>query len=206
MVSRTVHALFVLAGMAALAAACTDLSEPEGAQPSARRQVTLSDAPIDVVMLQRATPLAAPVSASAWIDRSGGTISIPEAGFSIRFPGNALPTDEPKLITVTALPGGNVAYEFQPEGLVFANDPTITQDLKVTEVAHDPTLRRALEGVYFPDAGALGSGTARVRETRPAVVDATGWKMRFTVHHFSGYGASTRRIGGYIGSSGFIAF
>ncbi|HEX8245798.1 MAG TPA: hypothetical protein VF541_19955 [Longimicrobium sp.] len=206
MVSRTVHVLLVMAGLATLAAACADLTEPQGTRSPVHPRLTLYDPPIDVTVLQRTVPLAAPISASAVIGRGGGTISIPAAGFSISFPANSIQGGKPTLITVTALPGSNVAYEFQPEGLVFHNDPMITQDLKVTAVFGDPSLRNSLEGAYFPDTTYLGNGTARIRETRPTVVDVNGWRMKWNVHHFSGYLASTGRIGGYIGSSGFIGF
>jgi hypothetical protein len=205
MVSRTVHVLLVVLGLAALAAACRDVTQPQPMSPS-RPHLTVYDPPIDVMVLQRTTPLAAPITASAIIDRSGGTISIPEAGFSISFPANAISGGRPTQITVTALPGSNVAYTFQPEGLVFHNDPMITQDLKGTQVFQDASLRNSLEGAYFPDSTYLGNGTARVKETRPTAVDINGWKMKWNVHHFSGYLASSGRIGGYIGSTGFISF
>ena len=207
MVSRSLRVLLVMAGLGALAAACDDPTEPQqGLRPASKPHLTVYDPPIDVTVLQRTTPLSAPVTASAYIDRGGGTISIPAAGFSITFPANAIAGGKKTLITVTALPGSNVAYEFQPEGLVFHNDPMITQDLKVTQAFGDPSYRNALEGAYFPDTTYLGNGTARIKETRPTVVDVNGWKMKWNVHHFSGYLASTGRIGGYIGSSGFIWF
>ncbi|HEX8904097.1 MAG TPA: hypothetical protein VF771_04605 [Longimicrobiaceae bacterium] len=203
---KTVHAFLVLAGLAGLGAACADVTQPQATQSPDRPHLTVYDPPIDVYVLQRSTPLAAPISASAWIDRSGGTISIPAAGFTIDFPSNAIQSSKPVLITVTALAGGNVAYTFEPEGIVFHNDPMITQDLKVTAAFGDASLRSALEGAYFPDLTYLGNGTAKVKETRPTAVDINGWKMKFNVHHFSGYLASTGRIGGYIGSSGFVEY
>jgi hypothetical protein len=186
--------------MAATLAGCADSTDPSGLVRTGGPQLTEYDPAMQVDVLQRATPLARDYTASAVIGRSGGTIAIPEAGFSIAFPSNAV-KGQPVLVTVTAVAGANVAYLFEPHGLVFHNPPMITQDLRGTQVFQDPVMRSFLEGAYFPDPADLGSGTARVKETRPTVVDVNGWKMRFNVEHFSGYLASARRSG-YISSSG----
>ncbi|HEX8692592.1 MAG TPA: hypothetical protein VF746_09250 [Longimicrobium sp.] len=182
---------------------CTD-GPTGGGQlvPTGGPNLEVFDPPVEVNVLQRLTPLARDYTASATIDRGGGTISIPEAGFSIDFPANSIAGGRKTLITVTALAGSNVAYVFGPEGLVFHNNPMITQDLKGTEVFQNPALRDALEGAYFPDVTYLGNGTARIKETRPTVVDVNGWRMKFNIHHFSGYLSSTGFRGGYISSSG----
>ena len=185
---------------AALLAAC-DSTQPSGEiRTGVGPQLDVYDPPIEVEVLQRTTPLDRDYSASAVIGRGGGTISIPQAGFSITFPSNAI-KGQPTTVTVTATAGGNVAYLFEPHGLVFHNAPVITQDLRGTEVFQEPALRSTLEGAYFPDPTDLQGATARIRETRPTVVDVSGWKMKFNVQHFSGYLASARR-GGYISSSG----
>lgn len=185
---------------AALLAAC-DSTQPSGEiRTGVGPQLDLYDPAIEVDVLQRTTPLDRGYTASAVIGRSGGTISIPQAGFSITFPSNAI-KGQPTLITVTAVEGTSVAYLFEPHGLNFHNAPMITQDLRATEVFQDPGLRATLEGAYFPDPTYLDGTRARIRETRPTVVDVNGWKMKFNVQHFSGYLASARR-GGYISSSG----
>lgn len=186
--------------MATALAAC-ETTQPAGEiRTGAGPQLDLYDPPMQVEVLQRTTPLDRDYTASAVIGRSGGTISIPQAGFSIAFPSNAI-KGQPTLVTVTATAGGNVAYLFQPHGLVFHNTPLITQDLRGTEAFQDPDLRASLEGAYFPDATHVSGGSARVRETRPTTVEVSGWKMKFNVQHFSGYLASSRRSG-YISSSG----
>jgi hypothetical protein len=191
----------VFALLTAAALAACESTQPSGEiRTGAGPQLDVYDPPVQVDVLQRTTALPRGYTASAVIGRGGGTISIPEAGFSINFPGNAV-KGQPTLVTVTALPGTDMAYLFEPHGLVFHNAPVITQDLRGTEVFQDPGLRAGLEGAYFPDSADLGSGTARVRETRPTTVDVNGWKMKFNVQHFSGYLASTRRTG-YISSSG----
>jgi predicted small secreted protein len=186
--------------LAAALAAC-DTTQPAGEIRTGGPLLDIYDPPIVVDVLQRTTPLSRDYTASAVITRSGGTISIPEAGFSITFPSNSL-RGTPTLITVTAMAGGDVAYRFEPHGLVFHNAPMITQDLRGTQVFQNPELRSALEGAYFPDDTYLGGdGTAKIKETRPTVVDVNGWKMKFNVQHFSGYLAAAGRSG-YISSSG----
>ncbi|HEX8692593.1 MAG TPA: hypothetical protein VF746_09255 [Longimicrobium sp.] len=194
--------LVLLCALAALAG-CTGGGPTDGSEftPTGGPNPEVFDSAVAVSVLQRLAPLARDYTASAVIDRRGGTIAIPEAGFTIDFPAGSIPGEEAR-ITVTALAGSNVAYVFGPEGLVFQGDARITQDLKNTQVFRNHALRDSLEGAYFPDPTYLGNGTAGVKETRPTTVDVNGWKMRFGIHHFSGYLASTGRQGGYISSSG----
>ena len=186
--------------MATVLAACDATQPASEIRTGQGPQLDLYDPPIQVEVLQRTTPLEREYTASAVIGRDGGTISIPQAGFSISFPTNAV-RGQPALVSVTAVAGENVAYLFEPHGLVFQNAPVITQDLRGTQVFQNPAMRATLEGGYFPDATYLAGRTARIRETRPTVVDVNGWKMKFHVQHFSGYLASSRRSG-YISSSG----
>lgn len=186
---------------ATLAACGPDSTQPSELITTGGASLDLSDPPMVVDVLQRSQPLLHNFAAVALIGRGGGIIRIPEAGFSMTFPPNAVRVPTP--ITVVAVPGTAVAYLFQPHGLVFQNAPVITQDLRGTEAFQDPSLLGELEGAYFPDAGLLDGLTAIVRETRPTTVDVNGWKMRFSVEHFSGYTASARRTG-YISSSGNV--
>jgi hypothetical protein len=183
----------------ALAACGTDSTQPSALISTGGPALDLFDPPVMVDVLQRSEPLLHNFAATALIGRSGGVIRLPEAGFTMTFPPGAVRL--PTLVAVVAIPGKSVAYLFQPHGLVFDNPPVITQDLRGTEAFRDPSLLGELEGAYFPDASFLDGLTAIVRETRPTSVDVNGSKMRFTVQHFSGYTASTRRTG-YISSSG----
>jgi hypothetical protein len=195
---KHLRAVTVLAA-AALAACTSDSTQPSELISTRGAQLDLSDPPVVIDVLQRSEPLLHNFAAAEVIGRGGGIIRIPEAGFTITFPANAVRIPTP--ITVVAVPGTAVAYLFEPHGLVFQNTPVITQDLRGTEAFRDPSILGDLEGAYFPDAGLLDGLTAVVRETRPTQVDVAGWKMRFSVQHFSGYTASTRR-GGYINASG----
>lgn len=184
----------------ALAACGTESTQPSERISTGGPLLGLTDPPIEVDVLQRTTPLLHNFTASALIGRSGGTLRISEAGFSITIPANAVHL--PTLVTVTAVPGTAVAYLFAPHGLAFARPAVITQELGGTEAAHDPSLLGELEGAYFAELSLLAGLTATVSETRPTVVDAHGGKMTWTVEHFSGYTASSGRRSGYTSSSG----
>ncbi|HEX5871075.1 MAG TPA: hypothetical protein VFY65_11690 [Longimicrobium sp.] len=195
---KHLRAAVVLAA-AALAACGPDSTQPTSLITTGGPALDLFDPPTVIDVLQRSEPLLHNFAATALIGRGGGTIRIPEAGFSITFPPNSV--REPTTVSVTALEGSAVAYTFEPHGLVFNRTPVITQELRGTEAFRDPLLVLGLEGVYFPDETYLSGLTAIIRETRPTLVDLLGWRMRFDVQHFSGYSVSTRR-GGYINSSG----
>lgn len=200
--SKTLRNLALALAASASLAACVDAPTEMSSARTTQPRLEFFDPAIEVDVLQRTAPLPADLTASAVITRkAGGVISIPAAGFSIEFPANAVKGGQPTTITVRALAGTNVAYVFEPHGLVFDNNPMITQDLKVTAAFGNPALRDYLEGAYFPDLTYLDGTKAHVKETRPTVVDVNGWKMKFNVQHFSGYLASSGR-GGYISSSG----
>jgi hypothetical protein len=186
---------------AAALAACGDSTQPSELITTGVPSLSLSDPPVVIDVLQRSEPLLHNFAAAALIGRNGGVIRLPEAGFTMTFPANSVRF--PTLITVVAVPGTPVAYLFEPHGLVFEKPPTITQDLRGTEAFGNSAILRGLEGAYFPEARLLDGLTALIGETRPTTVDVSGWKMRFTVQHFSGYTASTRRSG-YISSSGNV--
>jgi hypothetical protein len=184
-----------------LAACGPDSTQPSTLVSTSGPSLNLFDPPVVVNVLQRSEPLLHNYAAAGLIGRGGGIIRIPEAGFSITFPPNAVP--EPTTVSVTALEGSAVAYTFEPHGLVFNRTPVITQELRGTEAFRNLTLVLGLEGVYFPDETYLSGLTAIIRETRPTLVDLLAWRMRFEVQHFSGYSVSTRRSG-YISSSGNV--
>lgn len=193
------HLRLFLPVMAFLAACGTETTQPTELIRTSGPVLERFDPALEVDVLQRSAPLLHNFAAVGVIGREGGTLRIPDAGFSIQFPPDAVRL--PTLVSVTALPGTSVGYVFAPHGLVFRKPPVITQELRGTAVFGEPALG-SLEGAYLPDLAGLAGLTARVRETRPTTVDVTGWKMRFTVDHFSTYVASTRRRSGYISSSG----
>lgn len=193
----TIGSVLILA--LAGAAACGDDAAPTGVAPSPSQELKVFDAPVTVNVLQRNTPLARDLTASAVIDRRGGTIEIRQAGLRFDVPSGALKS--PVRITVTALAGSNVAYRFEPHGLVFRKDPEVRLDLRDTEAGENRDLLRTLAGAYYPDESHLGDAVAEILELRPTAITLHGSEMRFRIEHFSGYLASSGRSG-YISSSG----
>lgn len=185
---------------AALAACGTDGTEPSATVRTGGPPLLLGSLPIFVEVLQRNAPLPRTYTSAATIGSAGGSITIPEAGFRIDFPAGAV--NAPVQITVRALAGRNVAYDFAPHGLRFARTPTITQNLQGTAAYGSTSARAGLEGAYAPDLLSLLAGLLRITETRPTTVQVDTWQMRWTVEHFSGYVASAKRRSGYISASG----
>jgi len=193
------HALRALAATALFAAAggCSDPVASGAARTPAEPSYGLVGGILTSVV-QRLVPLRQNYVASATIGTAGGTIRIPEAGFTITFPAGAV--SAPVTVQATALAGSNVAYRFEPHGLVFAKEPVIAQDLSLTGVVNQ-LLTAGLEGGYVPDEATLVGGSAVVTETRPATLDLLRLRMTFSIRHFSAY-AATQRKGGYLSSSG----
>ena len=141
-----------------------------------------------ITPVQRTTPLAKSLTTSAKIGLLGGILSIPSAGITVVVPPLALLT--PTTITVTALAGSNVAYEFLPHGLKFTLPLVVTQNLKLTR-ATPQLLGLGLSLGYFPDANHVTS----VTELLSVNVDLLGLTAVSTVWHFSGYILATGRNG-----------
>jgi len=150
--------------------------------PSAQLLGGLLTAPTSVTPLKRTTALDKPITSSAYIGPLGGTISIPDAGITVLVPALALSSRQ--LISVTALAGSDVAYEFAPHGLKFPVPLVVTQNLRNTEAASggliDPN---GLFVGYFTDA----TRTDLVSELLSVNVSLPLQTAVFTVRHFSGY-------------------
>jgi hypothetical protein len=104
------------------------------------------------------------ISVSKTIDAAGGTISIPETGFSMSFPAGAV--TGPVRITVTS-DDKYVAYKMEPSGTRFAKDVTVTQQLNTTSVYGQP-LRSQLYVGYIGDDNAKLTGKIPVLEIEPS--------------------------------------
>lgn len=197
--------LFVLGAVAAGLVACVDTATspatkfspsmrgPEFARIKATdslmrvTEVVFSDT---ALVLKRLTPLAADISVTAVIGPEGGSIKINEAGGKIDIPAGAL--IEPTTITMTALAGANVAYQFQPHGLTFAQPVKIQQDLRTTWASVYPKLVDMAHGGYYEqpldstwvDPGKLFTV---VKEHELGYPESNGTQLKFYVGHFSGY-------------------
>ena len=199
------RSLFAIGVTAAALVACVDTATSPGTRfsPGARSaefirikatdslmrvtDITYSDTGL---VLKRLTPLDSNISVSAVIGVSGGSIRINAAGGKIEIPAGAL--SEPTTITMTALAGTNVAYEFQPHGLTFAQPVKIQQDLKFTWASVYPQLLDLAHGAYYDgvlDSTFVDTGKTRmqVKEHELGYPDVNASQIKFYVGHFSGY-------------------
>jgi len=202
---RIPRSLLVLLAVAATAAACsttdspvTPRLHPEAVAPLADK-VKATDSlmmPTDIaytdtaIVLKRTTALATNLTATATIGTSGGSLRLDDAGLRVDIPSGALAA--PLTITVTALAGDNVTYEFEPHGTLFAKPVKVTQDLHGTSADGNATYLRTVHGSYFDTS--LDSAftdplhlTAKVKEHQLAYRDNNSSQLRFYVGHFSGY-------------------
>jgi len=168
--------LFVLAGCARDAASPV---EPTATIPEKPSAALLGLLPVRGVT--RSTPLAQNISVSAVIGKSGGTLTIPDAGLTLVVPAGAV-TSNTKF-TATALAGRVVAYEFEPHGTTFPVPLIVRQSLQGTT---SPLALPSFETGYFADRSQIVSSTlANVTEEIP-VIGGLGF-VSFPVWHFSGY-------------------
>lgn len=178
----------------AAAAACSgdSPSSPGGGLPASassngtRRLL----APITVVPLHRAVPLATAQSASARVGVLGGRLSLPDAGLVLIVPPLSVVT--PVTITATAPAGSDVAYELSPHGMSFLVPIVATQSLQNTDARIggliDPL---TLYVGYFPDSSQVTS----VTELLNLRVDLLGQTSTALLWHFSGYVWASGREG-----------
>jgi hypothetical protein len=170
---------------AALLVSCSTSDGPVAPAPSPATSspdhllTGLLASPTTVTPLKRTTPLATSISASAYIGPLGGAISLPQAGLTVVVPALALSSRQ--LITVTALAGSDVAYEFAPHGLRFLVPLVATQGLGSTQVGAGLLDPKLLFVGYFTDA----SKDNVVSELLSVGVSA-GVAV-FPIWHFSGY-------------------
>ena len=150
-------------------------------------EITYSDTGL---VLKRLAPLSADISVSAVIGPQGGSIKINEAGGKIDIPAGAL--SAPMTITMTALAGPNVAYEFQPHGTVFAQPVKVQQDLRYTWASTYPALLTSAHGAYYDqslDSSFVDPGKLlmKVKEHEIGYVESNTSQLKFYIGHFSGY-------------------
>jgi hypothetical protein len=182
--------VLVSRGVAVAAAAlfissCADQGPVSPKGTDASRLIT---GPTRMAVVTWDAPLTSPASASAQIGVLGGVISLPETGLTITVP--AFAVSSTTTITVTAVPGNMVAYEFEPHGLRFNAPVVVTQGLAGTSAARQTGLiPGVLYGGYFADVSALDQlgGTALVDEILRVSIDRVLGRATFSVLHFSGY-------------------
>ena len=144
-----------------------------------------------VIVLKRSVYLPQDISQTAVIGPAGGTISIAAAGVTVVFPPGALRSRTS--ITMTAKAGSDVAYEFAPHGITFAEPVLVQQDLKCTQVRTARDAKKVLAGYYPENLGGIfldsRQSIARVLELRSVDLDypLNPRAARFYIYHFSGY-------------------
>ena len=165
---------------------------PERSTRASKDLLTGLGATLDSVTgLERLVPAAA-ITQSKTFDKDGGTLDIPELGFTLVVPDHALWSRTLK-ITVTSLPGNVVAYDFEPHGTVFKRPLVFTQKLTGTKWLQVLLSGRSLSGAYFKDTKQVNNknGRAKVDETYDALT--FNESVSFSITHFSGYMVSTGR-------------
>ncbi len=183
--------------IAVVAAACVSSDSPVSppsapVQPAAPSANLLGLGGSSVVTpLLRTTPLSQSLSASANVGPLGGTLSIPGAGILVVVPPLALSSRQ--TITVTAVAGSNVAYEFAPHGIRFNLPLVVTQDLSGTQARKNGLVSPlSLFAGYYPDSTHMTS----ITETLNVNLNLLNQVATFTVWHFSGYILASGRDSG----------
>lgn len=143
-----------------------------------------------VSVLTRRSDLKRDYLVAGDIGPAGGSLRIAEAGVTISFPPNAV--SQKTRITMRALAGKAVAYEFEPHGLNFAVRPTIEQDLEKTNWKQ--VVKGNVEGVYFADPASLDRQLSEADADEFFLISTKGEEtLSFSVPHFSGYLVSSGR-------------
>jgi hypothetical protein len=183
-------------GLLAVVASCSDSRAVTAPAVSGGSNRLVLNAPTQVQVVTRDTPLSGPVSASRLVGVFGGVINLPEAGLSVTIPAFALTS--PTTITVTAVPGSELAYEFEPHGTQFRVPLIVTQQLAGTSASAGGVLPAKLRAAYFADVLDLDQldGTATVSELFGTSINTWNGTVSFAVWHFSGYLIAAGEDGG----------
>ena len=190
--SPSIRALAVAALV--LSASC-DRAVTAPAPAGTSANYTILGSPTVVQVVQRNTPLPAPLSTSAVIGPLGGQLSIPAAGLKVVVP--ALALTSPTRITVTAVAGSQVAYEFEPHGIRFLVPLVVSQNLVGTNANTASLLSKGLVAGYFRSLSDLDplAGTGLVTELLGVAINLNTKTATFPVFHFSGYLVATGENG-----------
>lgn len=146
-------------------------------------------------VVNRLTPLSKDVTWSFVAGPNGATSRNSATGLTVVIPQGALAANT--TITVKALAGSVVAYEFQPHGITFAKPVTLRQDLSLTNVAAILGLTPMAGAYYNTSTLPLdpSTGMVTVNELEPTTVDLLHLAVSFKIGHFSGYVVACGRSG-----------
>jgi hypothetical protein len=145
-------------------------------------------------VLTRTVPLAADLVTTATIGKAGGELRIDAAGVRVVFPAGALRTSV--TITMTAVAGSLVAYDFQPHGTQFYQPVMIQQDVATTSAAAE-TQPRLMYGGYYGtslDSSFVDASRTKIKvlQTQLGYLDVGKKQIKIFVGHFSGYALATK--------------
>ena len=178
--------LRILPVLALVAATSCDKGVTAPAPSASTANRLILGSPTTVHVVRRNTPLASSLSSSAVIGVLGGQISIPGAGIKVVVP--AFAVTSATRITVTALAGDQLAYEFEPHGTRFLVPLIVTQNLVGTDANNGGLLKPLVAG-YFASTSDLDplNGTGLVSELLGVALNLSSKTATFSVFHFSGY-------------------
>jgi len=189
----SVSRLLAVAVIGVSLASCSDSTSVSSPQPpvGAESSRRLFDSPTKVNVVTRDVPLDAAESATATVGFFGGRLELPGSGLRVIIPPFAL--TRPTEITVTAVAGRQVAYEFEPHGTQFNVPLIVTQSLAGTSAMTNGVLPSVLYAGYFPDVQSLDQVKATALVTELLGTSISTWKgsVSFLVTHFSGYLVAT---------------
>ena len=134
-----------------------------------------------VTVLGRAVPLRSHITVGAAIGPAGGTITIPETGFTLVVPKGAV--RGVVKFSVTAMAGASVAYDFAPHGIKFKVPLQFRQSLTVTTAL--PGM--ALMGGYFKDKKQVDRDEMKAKVDESISIRLESGSVVFNLWHFSGY-------------------
>jgi hypothetical protein len=190
--ARSFVALFAAVATVVSAAACGNVDSPaapaRAVRPATTASSTLLGSPTTITPLLRNSSLSSNVTVSKNIGILGGAIAIPSAGITLVVP--ALALSSTKTISVTALAGNQVAYEFSPHGTTFNVPLVMLQDLSNTQAQTGGLVNPLnLSLGYFPNS----SLPTTVTELLGVNVNLLTQIGVSTIWHFSGYIVATGR-------------
>jgi hypothetical protein len=194
-VARTAG-LLAAAAAVVLASACSSdtISAPAKAPEYRSSQFSIGGVTKTLFPMQPLTrndPLTSPIVRTFTITKGGGKLEIKETGLRVDVPAGAISKNS-LTITVTALAGSAVAYDFQPHGTVFLKPLDFQQELDGTSWERLRYKGLAVGG-YFETVSQLSvlSGLALLDEVYPIMLDDK--RASFDIRHFSGYLVSSGR-------------
>ena len=133
------------------------------------------------------TPLTQDIPVSATVTATqGATLYIARTGTTVRIPAGAV--DVPTTITMTALKGSVVAFDFKPAGTRFKVPLHVTQDFGLLQA-----LLAKPQVVYFQNTSDVNELTKTVKASEYITSTLLGTSISFDISHFSGYAVAAGR-------------